>query len=189
MSWGTTSLAREQHAVFERILQWVPGRTAVCLVQLKCNQWKNNTDKWLPLLLANNHKTVWVRWRQHVHLLNNSAFVTFVHSSALSTDSCQISEPRLEMWANAQRGGCAAEYRWHPLFNTAKFGWRRILECRAVTLPRRDTRWNLLGCPKLVNWSQPLVGRSSPYYQDTWRRYCCLTSFFRLSICNFVAKI
>ena len=33
----------------------------------------------------------------------------------------------------------------------------------AVTLPRRETRWNMLGCPKLVNRSQPLVGRSSPY--------------------------
>jgi len=33
-------------------------------------------------------------------------------------------------------------------------------------LPRRETRWNLQGCPKLPNRSQPLVGRSSPYYQD-----------------------
>ena len=24
------------------------------------------------------------------------------------------------MWANAQRDGHAAEYRWHPLFNAAK---------------------------------------------------------------------
>jgi len=32
-------------------------------------------------------------------------------------------------------------------------------------------------CPKLANRSQPLVGRSSPYYEDMWRRYCCLTSF------------
>ena len=28
----------------------------------------------------------------------------------------------LEMWANAQRDGRPAEYRWHPLFNAAKFG-------------------------------------------------------------------
>jgi len=28
----------------------------------------------------------------------------------------------LEMWANAQRDGRPAEYRWRPLFNTAKFG-------------------------------------------------------------------
>jgi len=26
------------------------------------------------------------------------------------------------MWANAQRDGHPAEYRWCPLFNAAKFG-------------------------------------------------------------------
>jgi len=26
------------------------------------------------------------------------------------------------MWANAQGDGRTAEYRWHPLFNIAKFG-------------------------------------------------------------------
>jgi len=50
--------------------------------------------------------------------------------------------------------------------------------CRSVTLPRRETRWNLRGCLKLPDWSQPLVGRSSPYCGDMWRTYCCLTSFF-----------
>jgi len=83
---------------------------------------------------------------------------------------------QLEMWANAQRDGRPAEYRWRPLFNATKFGWRPLLECREVTLPRRKTRWNSQGCPKLANGSQPLVGRSSLYYQDMWRRYCCLTS-------------
>ena len=29
---------------------------------------------------------------------------------------------KLEMWVNAQRDGCPAEYRWRPLFNAAKFG-------------------------------------------------------------------
>jgi len=33
-----------------------------------------------------------------------------------------LSHERLEMWANAQRDGRPAEYRWRPLFNTAKFG-------------------------------------------------------------------
>jgi len=82
------------------------------------------------------------------------------------------------MWANSQRDGRPAEYRWRPLFNAAKFGWRPILECRAVTLPRRKTRWNLPGCPKLPHRSQPLVGRSSRYCGNMWKRYCCLTSFF-----------
>jgi len=82
------------------------------------------------------------------------------------------------MWANAQRDGHPAEYRWRPLFNAAKFGWCPVLESHAVMLPRRKTCWNLQGCPKLANRSQALVGRSSPYYQDMWNRYCCLTSFF-----------
>jgi len=82
------------------------------------------------------------------------------------------------MWANAQRDGRPAECTWHPLFNAAKFGWRPLLECHAVMLPRCETCWNLQGCPKLANKSQPLVGRSSPYYENMWRRYRCLTSFF-----------
>jgi len=44
------------------------------------------------------------------------------------------------------------------LCSMPQFGWRRLLECRAVTLPRRETCWNLLGCPKLPNWSQLLRG-------------------------------
>ena len=51
------------------------------------------------------------------------------------------------MWTNAQRDGRPTEYRWRPLFNAAKFGWRPILECPAVTLPIRENRWNLQGCP------------------------------------------
>jgi len=80
------------------------------------------------------------------------------------------------MWANAQRDGRPAEHRWRPLFNAAKFGWCSVLECRAVTLPRRETHWNQLGCPKLPDRSQPLLGWSSPYCEDIWRRYC----FFRI---------
>jgi len=75
----------------------------------------------------------------------------------------------LEIWANAQRDGRPAEYRCRPLFNATKFGWRQLLECRAVTLPRRETRSNYLWCPKLTKRSQPLVGRSSPYCEDMWR--------------------
>jgi len=82
------------------------------------------------------------------------------------------------MWASAQRDGRPAEYRWRPVFNAAKFGWHPLQECRAVTQSRHKTRWNYLGCPKLTKLSQPLVGRSSPYRGDMWRRYCCSTSFF-----------
>ena len=98
----------------------------------------------------------------------------------------QLNIAKLEMWANAQRDGRPAEHRWRPLFNAAKFGWRSLLYCCAVTLPRREDRWNLEGCPKLVNRSQPLVGRSSPYcghVEDIW----CLTSFFHLLL-NLTVK-
>jgi len=56
----------------------------------------------------------------------------------------KLSRKRLQntrMWANAQLDGRPAEYRWRPLFNTAKIGWRPILEYRCM--PRRETRWNL----------------------------------------------
>jgi len=93
------------------------------------------------------------------------------------------------MWANAQRDGRPAEYRWRPLFNATKFGWCPLLECRAVTLPRGETRWNLQGCPKLRNRSQSLLGGSSPYYEDMWRRYCCLIIFCPIVDNALVAKI
>ena len=88
---------------------------------------------------------------------------------------------KTRLWANAQCDGRPAKYRWRPLFNAA-FGRRPLPECHAVTLPRRKSCQNLQGCPKLTNRFQPLVGRSSPYYEAVWRRYRCLTSFFPLSI-------
>ena len=45
------------------------------------------------------------------------------------------------------------------------------------------------GVPQTPDRSEVLVGRSSPYCEDLWRRYCCLTVFFRLSINALVAKI
>jgi len=70
-----------------------------------------------------------------------------------------------EMWANAQRDGRPAEYRCRPLFNAAV--WLTSTKYRAVTLPRRETRWKLPGVPQTITkWSQPLVGRSSTYCAD-----------------------
>jgi len=97
-----------------------------------------------------------------------------------------------KMWADAQRDGRPADYRWRPLFNATKFGWRPLLECRAVMLPRRETRWNLQGCPKLLDRSQLLVGHSSPYCGDICTTYCCLVSFFpivdRCLSCEDIAR-
>ena len=92
------------------------------------------------------------------------------------------------MWANAQRDGYPAEYRWRRLLNAAKFGWRPLLQCRAVTLPRRETRWNLQVCPKLGNRSQPLVGRRSPLPEHV-EEVLLFNKFFWLSICALIAKV
>jgi len=43
-------------------------------------------------------------------------------SLGLKSVYLNTSQVKLEMWANAQRDGHSAEYRWRPLFNAAKFG-------------------------------------------------------------------
>jgi len=43
---------------------------------------------------------------------------TRTHGTSVS----QFYTCKLGMWANAQRDGRPAEYRWRPLFNAAKFG-------------------------------------------------------------------
>jgi len=80
--------------------------------------------------------------RSHIHIswpLNSqlNPWCTF-----LVTSQSDLSRHSTRMWANAQRDGCPAEYRWHRLFNAAKFGWRPTLECHAITMPRRKTHWN-----------------------------------------------
>ena len=50
------------------------------------------------------------------------------------------------MWANAQRDGRHAEYRWRPVLNTAKFGSCPLLGYCAVTLPIGERKnWRMQG--------------------------------------------
>jgi len=62
----------------------------------------------------------------------------------------------------------------------AKFGWLPLSDVVAVTKPWRETCWNLLGCPKLTNQSQPectiLWGHVGEIF--------CLTDF---SDCRYVS--
>jgi len=76
----------------------------------------------------------------HVIVFQVWLFITY------PTCICQMSW-KVEMWANAQRDGRPAEYRCSALCSTPQFVWHPLLECRAVTLPRRETRWNYLGAP------------------------------------------
>ena len=52
---------------------------------------------------------VTVEYNTLIH--RHSAIIKCVHQTAFKT----------RMWANAQRDGRPAEYRWRPLFNAAKF--------------------------------------------------------------------
>jgi len=70
---------------------------------------------------------------------------------------------KTRMWANAQRDGRSAEHRWRPLFNTAVW-LTPTTRCRAVTLPRRETRWNLQGWLKLPDRSAV----SGPKFTILW---------------------
>ena len=97
--------------------------------------------------------------------LHHSISMAWAQTRTCSSEIMNL-QKKTRMWANAQRR--PAECRWRPLFNATKFGWCPLPECHAVILPRCETGWNLLGCPKVANRSQLLVGRSSPYCEDTW---------------------
>jgi len=70
------------------------------------------------------------------------------------------------MWANAQRDGFPVEYRWRPVFNAAKFGWRPLLECRAVTLQgKMRNPLKLAGVPQT---NGPISAASKPKFTVLW---------------------
>jgi len=92
------------------------------------------------------------------------------------------------MWAIAQRDGRPAEH------SGALCSFRKIWLMPTARVPRSNAAkmQNLLkfaGVPQTTEPISAAGGQSSPYDEDMWRTYCCLTSFFRLSICALLAKI
>ena len=77
--------------------------------------------------LVTRNKKLIRRWDSERELFHDGIFN---HFYALRPGSYRIrwNNEKLEMWANAQRDGRPAEYRWRPLFNAAKFGWRPLLD-------------------------------------------------------------
>jgi len=45
-----------------------------------------------------------------------------ISNNMVDSDDDDDNDNNTRMWANAQRDGRPAEYRWRPLFNAAKFG-------------------------------------------------------------------
>ena len=101
---------------------------------------------------------------------------------ALRPQICDVTSPYV--YATVRRRNCTVRERRVECLKRDKkpqsFSSDVKLDCRAVTLPRSETRLNLQGCPKLANRSQTLVDRNSPYYHDMWMRYCRLTGFFSI---------
>ena len=48
--------------------------------------------------------------------------VSMVDIQSATAEIRRRKKKELEMWANAQRDGRPAEYKWRPLFYAAKFG-------------------------------------------------------------------
>ena len=71
------------------------------------------------------------------------------------------------MWANAQSDGRPAEYRWHPLFNAAKFGGRPLLDCCAVVAKtaKMQKPLKLAGVPQTP---EPISAASGPRFTILW---------------------
>ena len=75
-----------------------------------------------------------------------------------------------------------------PTDQRCKVWLRPLLECRAVALPRRETRWNFTGVPQTPEQISAVSGQKFTILWGHVEEICCLTSFFQLSICALVAK-
>jgi len=69
------------------------------------------------------------------------------------------------MWANAQRDGCTAEYRWRPLFNAVKFGWCPLQDCRAINAAKMRNLLKFAGVPQTP---EPMSANSGPKFTILW---------------------
>jgi len=70
------------------------------------------------------------------------------------------------MWADAQRDGRPAEYRWRPLFNAAA---------------KTQNPLKFAGVPQTTG---PISAARGPKFTILWGTCCCFTNFF--SDCRYV---
>ena len=83
------------------------------------------------------------------------------------------------MWANAQRDGRPAEYRWRPLFNAAVW----LTPTTRVPCSNAAKMRNTLKFAGVPQTGKPISATSGPKFTILSGhveevRYCCLTSFF-----------
>ena len=83
----------------------------------------------------------------------------------------------LEMWANAQRDGRPAEYRWRPLFNAAVWLTPTTrVPCSNAAKTRNPLK--LPGVPQTNERISAASGRSSPYFWGHIGEILLLNKFF-----------
>jgi len=91
-------------------------------------------------------------------------------------------------WANAQRDGRPAEYRWHPLFNAAKFGWRSLLvSCSNAAKMRNPLKF--AGVPQSRQQVSAVSRKFTILSEHVEELLLFNKFFFRLSIHALVPKI
>jgi len=57
-----------------------------------------------------------------VRTLTWSSVAAYMTTVLQAVTRAEMNDITTKMWANAQRDGRPAEYRWRPLFNASKFG-------------------------------------------------------------------
>ena len=72
---------------------------------------------------------------------------------------------KLEMWANAQRDGRPAEYRWRPLFNAAVW----LTPTTRVLCSNTAKTQNLLKLPVVPQTNEKISAASGPKFTILWR--------------------
>jgi len=96
---------------------------------------------------------------------------------------------QLEMWANAQRDGRPAEYRWRPLFNAAVW----LTPTTRVPCSNAAKTRNPLKLPGVPQTNKTISAASGPKFTILWGHVGEILLlnkfFFRLSIHALVAKI
>ena len=68
------------------------------------------------------------------------------------------------MWANAQRDGCPAEYRWRPLFNAAVW----LTPTTRVPCSNAAKTRNLLKLPGVPQTNEMISAASGPKFTILW---------------------
>jgi len=92
------------------------------------------------------------------------------------------------VWANAQRDGRPAEYRWHPLLNAAVW----LTPSTRVPCSNAAKTQNPLKLPEVPQTNETISAVSGPKFTILWgyvEEILLLSKFFRLSIHALVAKI